>query len=323
LDRELHRFARSISMSSCHPNDSIRVRFMVRRLTSIACVLFCVGAASGCGVKTVYNNLDRLIKWSMDDYMKLDDAQQDYFQAELDTLLYWHRTTQLPIYARELRQLDASLADGATVEELFVFRTEVEAWWDAILQASLPMSTELLYSATDAQLDQFALQFAKDARKYVKPYEKLTPDARRARWAREFRDYFERFTGNLNKDQKNLIEAYSARFTPDDESWAEYRKRYGLAMVALVRERQPYVQFSRAFRDMTFGRERWYGDEYAQALASNQDLYRDVTLALLDSLTSDQRKKLSNTLQDVAKDFDELALDAPAAPPAEACLLTC
>jgi hypothetical protein len=295
---------------------------MPRFLWPLALLLAFVLSTTGCGVKTAYNNVDRLIKWSMDDYMKLDPAQEKYFQSELDAVLYWHRTTQLPIYAMAIREFDAEIANGATVEDLFVFNKEVEGWWDQILEASMPLSTELMYSATDAQLDQFAAQYEKDIRKYIKPYEKLTPDARRARWARDFRDYFEYLTP-LNNEQKQLIVAQSHRFVPDDQSWADYRRRYGVALIALVRQRQPYLQFSRAYRDMTFGRERWYGDEYAAALASNKHLYRDVTLALLDSLTAEQRRALSKSLNGVAKDFDELALDAPAVPPPAACLITC
>ncbi len=301
------------------PNGSTSVQ---RNALPVVLLLTLMLAATGCGVKTAYNNMDRLIRWSFDDYMKLDSAQEAYFRGELDVVLYWHRTTQLPIYATAFRQLDTALADGATVEELFVVRNEVESWWDQILEASLPLSTRLMYSATDAQLDQFALQYEKDVQKYVKPYEKLTTEARRERWARDFRDYFEYFT-RLNKDQKQFIVAQSARFVPDDRSWADYRRRYGAALVALVRERQSYVQFSRAYRDMTFGRERWYGEEYAAALASNQELYRDVTIGLLGSLTADQRRELSKTLQGVAKDFDELAADAPATVPPAVCLITC
>jgi hypothetical protein len=295
---------------------------MLRRAWPLTLLLAFALSATGCGVKMAYNNVDRLIKWSMDDYMKLDPAQEAYFQSELDAVLYWHRTTQLPVYAKAIREFDTEIANGATVEDLFVFNKEVEGWWDRVLEESMPLSTELMYSATDAQLDQFAVQYEKDIKKYIKPYEKLTPEARRARWARDFRDYFEYFT-RLNNEQKQLIVAQSQRFVPDDQSWADYRRRYGAALIALVRERQPYVQFSRAYRDMTFGRERWYGDEYAAALASNKDLYRDVTLALLGSLTADQRRELSKSLQDVAKDLDELALDVPAVAPAGACLITC
>jgi hypothetical protein len=296
---------------------------VARRLLGAALVVIVSGAAGGCGVKTTYNNLDRLVRWSMDDYMSLDPAQEAFFRGELDTVLYWHRTSQLPVYAKAIRQLDADLADGASMEEMFVFRGEMEAWWDRILEASLPLSTQLMYSATDAQLDQFAVQYAKDIRKYVKPYEKLSPDERRERWARDFRDYFEYLTGSLNADQRAMIVAQSKRFVPDDRSWADYRARYGAALVALVRERRSFIEFSHAFRTMTFERERWYGDVYSAALASNQDLYRDVSLALLESLTVEQRRQLSKTLQELAKDFDELALDAPAAPPPAACLISC
>ncbi len=286
-------------------------------------LLACAWGATGCGVKLAYNNVDRLVRWSADDYLNLDAAQQTYFNAELDAVLYWHRTTELPVYARTVRQLDVALADGATVEEMFVFRQEVEAWWQRILEASLPLSTQLMYSATDAQLDRFKAEFEKDTLKYIKPYEKLSVDARREKWARELRENFETVTGRLNDDQRRLINQFSARWVPDDRSWADYRRRYAEALAAQVRKRDGYVEFSLAFRGLTFNRERWYGDEYAAALSVNQNLYRDLTIEIVNSLTPEQHRELSKTLLDVAKDFDELSLDVtPTAPPG-ACLISC
>lgn len=286
-------------------------------------LLACAWGATGCGVKLAYNNLDRLARWSADDYLNLDAAQETFFNAELDVVLYWHRTTELPVYARTVRKLDVALADGATVEEMFVFRQEIEGWWRRILEASLPLMSQLMYSATDAQLDRFTGQVDKDALKYIKPYEKLSVDARRERWAREVRDGFESFTGRLSNAQRQLIKQFSVRWVPDDRSWADYRRRYGAALVALVRERNGYVEFSRAFRELTFNRERWYGDEYASALAWNQDLFRDLSIEVVNSLTPDQHRALSENLFEVAKDFDELSLDAAPTAPPSACLIDC
>ncbi len=322
MDHQLHRI-RPIRRQTGKPLINPTLSNLQRALLRIVLLLMLAAAGSGCGVKLAYNNLDRIARWSMDDYMDLDPAQQKYFETELEALLYWHRTTQLPLYAKAVRQLDVELADGASVEELFVFRSEVDGWWRAILEASLPASTQLMYSATDAQLDQFATQYAKDVAKYVKPYERLSPEKRRKRWARDVRDFFEYFSGNLNDAQKQLIVAQSGRFVPDDQSWADYRRRYGAALVALVRERQPYVAFSRAFRDMSMGTKRWYGAEYTSALASNQVLYRDLTIALIDSLTAPQRRQLSKRLDSLATDFEELAADAPPVAPPAACLVSC
>jgi hypothetical protein len=283
-----------------------------------------LAAAGGCGIKTAYNNLDRFVRWSAEDYMELDPAQDAYFRAELKSVLYWHRTTQLPIYSKTLRGLDSEIANGVTMEEIVVFGDEVDGWWKNILEASLPLGSQLLYSASDTQLDQFATQYEKDVKKYVKPYAKLSIEERRERWARDYQDYFEYFAGRLNGEQKDIIRAKSAKFVPDDQSWADYRRRYGAALIALVRERGTYVEFARAYRDLTFNRERWYGNDYNAALESNRALYRGLTLALLDSLTGTQRRDLSKNLQDFARDFDELAAEAPPiAPPAAPCLAGC
>jgi Family of unknown function (DUF6279) len=259
----------------------------------------------------------------MDDYMDLDPAQEAFFDAQLDVLLYWHRTTQLPIYAGALRELDGTLANGATVEELFVFRDQLDTWWTRILEAGMPLATELMYSASDAQLDQFSEQYLKDTRKYVRPYQKLSPDERRSRWAKEYREGMEYFTGRLNPAQKQLIADFRDRFVPDEAAWVEFRGRYGAELVAAVRRRGSFTEFTLTMRDMTFGRERWYGDAYRTALDSNVALYTDVSVALFNSLTAEQHEHLSKRLREMAQDMTELSTDLPANVPTAGCLVTC
>jgi hypothetical protein len=289
-------------------------------------ILLIVGLAwamSGCGVKLFYNNIDRLAHWTMDDYMDLDPAQQAFFDAHLDVLLYWHRTTQLPIYAKTLIEFDHSVVDGASVEEMFVLRGHVDDWWKAIQEAGMPAAAELLYSATDAQLDQFSEQTEKDTRKYVKPYIKLSLDERRERWAKEYRDGMEFFIGRLSAEQKKLINGFSVRFTPDEHGWVEYRRRYGAELMAVVRKRGAFTEFNLTFRDMAFHRERWYGEEYQAALDSNESLYADVSIALLNSLNAEQHEHLSKRLHDLARDLLELSADVPPNVPTAGCLVTC
>jgi Family of unknown function (DUF6279) len=289
----------------------------------VAAILVLAWAASGCGVKFAYNNLDRFAHWTMDDYMSLDGAQQAYFDAQLDVVLYWHRTTQVPIYAQALRDADRSLADGASVEEMFVLRDDVEQWWRAIQEAALPMMSELLYSATDAQLEQFAAQYDEDTLKYIKPYVKLSPEKRRARWAKEYREGMEYFTGRLSKQQRQLIAAYQQRYVPDEAAWQAYRDRYGDALIAMVRQREPFAKFALQLRAMALSRENWYGEAYRDALAANSALYADVSVALINSLDAEQRARLSERLAGIAQDFVELSQELPDNVPTAGCLVTC
>jgi Family of unknown function (DUF6279) len=305
------------------PDGTIRPRRMSVSLVRILLLFGFMWAASGCGVKLVYNNLDRLAHWTMDDYMKLDPAQEAFFDAQLDVLLYWHRTTQLPLYSKELLELDGALADGASKEELFVLQSHIEDWWNQIQEAGMPMATELLYSASDAQLDQFSAQYAKDSDKYTKPYAKLSLDERRARWAKEYREGMEYFTGGLTNEQKKLIAGFRDRYVPDERAWAEYRQRYCAELVASVRRRGSFTEFSVTLRDMTLNRERWYGDEYQKSLDANRALYSDVSVALLNSLSAEQHEHLSKRLREIAQDLFELSTDLPPNVPTAGCLVTC
>ena len=67
---------------------------------------------------------------------------------------------------------------------------------------------------------------AKNNEKWLKPYRSLDPDARRARWAKDYADALENFVGGLSTGQRELIARFSAQWQPDDASWLDYRQRW-------------------------------------------------------------------------------------------------
>ena len=61
-------------------------------------VLSCLFACSS--TRLAYNYLDWVISWYLDDYIQLNKEQDDYYDRQLDELLQWHRSDQLPRYVR-------------------------------------------------------------------------------------------------------------------------------------------------------------------------------------------------------------------------------
>jgi len=58
-----------------------------------------VAILSGCSAtQFIYNRVDILIRWYLDDYVSLDRDQQARFTTRLDALLEWHRLEELPVY---------------------------------------------------------------------------------------------------------------------------------------------------------------------------------------------------------------------------------
>jgi len=280
--------------------------------------------SSGCGVKTIYNHMDRLILWGVDDLVTLDQTQERYLKSEVDAVLYWHRTTQLPLYARGLERVADQLDRGASLEDLLATEEMVNGWADAIGEQTNPVAAELLYSMKDAQLTELAAGLDANNEKWLKPYRDMNAQERAEKWTKEYVDLLENFTPRLNANERALVQRRSAGYVSDDAAWLDYRKRWQRELLDRVRAHDGFERFSLEYADMSNHRERWYGDNYQKILDSNASLYRTVTLEILQMLGDERRRKLTAKLRSFAQDFDELAADAPPTPPTvTVCLVSC
>ena len=277
---------------------------------------------SGCGTRFAYENLDRFVRWSLDDYLSMDPAQKRFLDERLDRFLYWHRTHELPRYAASLRRLDAALADGASREELMWMEEEMTAWGDTLIAAVIPMAAEILYSTSSEQVLELEENLARENRRWVRPTLELSIDQRRKRWRREVSARVGDLVGRLSSVQKAVIEEASLRYRPDEEPWLAYRTAWQAELLRLLRDREGYTAFEIRFARLAEEREQFYRDEYATVLAHNERVYRDLTLALIASLDARQRAALSRRLIGFAEDFEQLAADAGPEPPLT-CLVSC
>ena len=67
---------------------------------------------AGCGPRLIYPHLDWLIPWYVNDYISLDDTQNNMLQKRLLKQLDWHCRTQLPSYAKTLRAIGREFANS-------------------------------------------------------------------------------------------------------------------------------------------------------------------------------------------------------------------
>ena len=70
---------------------------------TLLCLLLAV-LVSGCGFRFVYNHLDWWTNWYLDDYVTLNKQQKQVFDEQFEQLHLWHRKTQLPAYAQQLKR---------------------------------------------------------------------------------------------------------------------------------------------------------------------------------------------------------------------------
>ena len=110
------------------------------------------GDAQRLRVRVVYNQLDWLALWYVEDYFDLDPAQETQAKQMIGRTISWHRETQLPRYASLTRTLLLGITPPADPIFLAERYAEIVTLWDDLLRQVAPDFSVLLQSLTDEQV---------------------------------------------------------------------------------------------------------------------------------------------------------------------------
>ncbi len=286
-------------------------------------LLVLLATATGCTIKLAYNNLDRMIRWQVSDYVDFDDAQSEYFAGELDELLYWHRTTQLPLYAARAERMAMDLSEEVTAADLDALFAQAVGWADVVEQRAVPLMVELMLSLSDEQVAELPEKFAESNAEFMEDEIELTLPEAQELWRERVTDGMKYFAGRLNRSQRDYVAAQSVRYQPEFVLWVEFRKRWQAELLGALEERQDHEKFETRFRALIDDRESLWGEEFTTATRANEKLSRDVLVGLLARLDDEQSKRFAQRLNSLAEDFRDLSARGKAPESVERCLARC
>ena len=115
--------------------------------------LLMLGACSG--TTLLYNRLDFLVPWYVDDYAELNGEQETYLEELLTPFLAWHRAQELPSYVKILGDIEASLDEPETQAGVEAIFAEFERAWLRLEGEALDSLLDLGAQLSDTQLDGF------------------------------------------------------------------------------------------------------------------------------------------------------------------------
>lgn len=280
---------------------------MNRRTLRFSLVVLFSLVLCGCGVRFVYNQLDWLIPWYLNDYVDLENHQEELFEDRLHDYLAWHRTDQLPRYADFLKQVADKAETGLSRQDIEAIEQQTEVFAEALMDRMLSDLIDLLATASDEQIAQLFERLEKDNAEYRREYVEVSADKQRKQRFKEVIKYAERWTGRLSDEQIEQISDWASRFElmgPEIESarlaWQQEFKR----VLVLRQDRAAYEQaFSSLISNPRFGRS----DALQKKLDHNSELVVQLYLELNKTLSPRQRKHMVNKLRSYAEDFQLLS----------------
>ena len=279
---------------------------------------------TGCTVSATYNNLDRLARWQIADYVDFDDRQDAYFRAELDRVLYWHRVSELPVYAERLDQLAREINQEFTEPTLEAMILDVRTWAERIEAEAMSMTIELMLSLTDAQVAELPARLEKANAEFAEDELDIDLSEVRDNWADSMVDGAKYFMGSLTREQRDYVQAQSLRYQPEQVMWVDYRRRWQAAFLEALAGRREATAFETRYRLLVKERESFWSPEFTRVSKSNDALRRDVTLMLLRTANDQQRERMTERLSGFSEDFRELTAEAEIpGPSGGGCLIRC
>ena len=271
----------------------------------ILCLLLLLGGCSS--VQLMYSQLDWLIPWYLKDYVSLTDEQNAFLEKRLRTQLRWHRNTQLPIYARWLRQIRLDAQNGLTREELNYHSERFEEHWNKLLRQITPDVSVLFTMVSNEQVAELFTNIEQRNQEYTKDYIELSDGELRRKRAERVREHLERWLDELTAKQIKAVTEWSQRFELNSAETLSYRRQWQARLRRLLATRHDADRFEIALRDHLLNPNRSQSMFLQQRRARNREVFLELLLRIDTLMTVQQRTYLTTKIDELANDFEALA----------------
>jgi hypothetical protein len=270
------------------------------RLALICLVLTSTACSS---TAFIYNRLDFILPWYIDDYAELDREQEAYLDELLTPFLAWHRAQELPLYVKTLEQIEASLDQPATTEGLIDLSKEFERAWFRIEDNALDWLLDLGGQLSDEQMASFVEGLWEEQEKYEKKYLKRSDEEFYEDTLENFLDNASDYIGRLSPEQRQMLEKANGDLLRSDSAWLGDRADWLRQLQAML-QREPGWQLR--VREAVEDRRGDSPPEFQKVYDHNLTVIRQSIVDLLNSRSEKQDRYLRGRISDLRADLEKL-----------------
>ncbi len=262
---------------------------------------------SGCVVRLAYNKLDWMMLWKVERLVKLDRTQKEDTRLALQAFHQWHRRTQLPLYIAYLVEFRALLVEGNLDGEAIHQETDkIQDLLDLSLNHLLPDITRMLSTLSDAQVDELMASLAEEQQEYIDEHVNIAPKQQLEQRAGDMEGYLKRWTGSLNREQKQWLDQWADSLLPYEALTAAQQAQWQSQIDQLLRERNDTAALFSGLGELMFFRTDNWGEDIRAAYAHNQKVTYDMLAHMLNNLTDRQQARFIRKLDGYIADFSKL-----------------
>lgn len=276
------------------------------QFTKLASAFACILLVASCTTKIAYNYLDWILEWYVSDLVTLNDDQEWKLSQAINQELLWHRQTQLPRYADSLEQLHNDINNGLDFDSLKRFYRSNENAWTTLKLHATPSVSRLFKTLNDSQVDQLMENLEQQNRDLEEDYVNKTAQERQQQRSERMIERIEDWTGDLNAQQKTLVENWSRQVRPLSRQWIATRRAWQASLEQILHEQRDNPQFDKQVHELFYNSRKFWPDWYHDAFYDNVYLTLHMFADISKQFTPQQKQHLLDALQQLRGNLQEL-----------------
>jgi hypothetical protein len=272
-------------------------------------LIFALSLLSACSNTFMYNQLDWLIPWYVDDYVDLTRVQKKSLKQQLlPPLLEWHRKAELAHYLELLDKLQEDLAGPLDEAVIQVWVDEVELAGQRLEQRMLPLALGLGEQLSDQQMEEFLHNLWEQQSEMEEEYLERDQQTYIEDNEEGLQEGLEEFLGKLTAEQEALVSSAAIAMTRFDDSWLEERRQWLQLLERVLSERGH--DWQQQIIDAMDDREQMQNDRYREAYPHNQQVIQQAIALVLNMRTEKQSDHLQYQIDDLRRTLQKLIAQA-------------
>ncbi|MBL3824913.1 MULTISPECIES: DUF6279 family lipoprotein [Marinobacter] len=261
----------------------------------------------GCSsTKVAYRYADWGIVWWVEDYVSLTADQKQQLNNDIAQLRQWHCSAELPRYQAWLDELESDVSnkppDQATIE---YHQQQLFSFFPSLLERAAPVATNLLSSLSDEQVQELADNMGQSQREMEEEFLADSPEATAEARAERTAERVERWLGELNSNQRDIVRQWSANRGAQTEIWLQGRRNWQLALLEILEGRDEPT-FEAELEYLILNSEEVRGEAYKAMMAESRVAMASLMHDLILAGDNTTLAHLQNRAVELKNDFEAL-----------------
>ena len=277
------------------------------RFILIACSIVLLSLIGCSRTQVIYNFSDWFVVSKIDNYFQLTSPQQVFLEKEMDHLLTWHRSRELPEIANTLSEFKTRYQDGLSSEDLDWIKEDHRNYFNRFFIQAAPAFSQFLTTLQDDQIEHFKMEIESSNEFLTKQLdmtdEEMVDDAHE--W---FIGILEDWFGTLQPGQISLIKDW----IKIEREWIslklENRRSFQGEFYTLLKSSKTQVEIEAQLVHWIEQPDTRWPPEFRMKLEQKIKAWNQILLQVDSIVTPPQRDRALGKIQGYIYDFRQLAL---------------